>query len=127
MIYCLISFVAGWIVFAVNPMAEKGLDDSLLVSLEDIDSLDTYLWIDARLDEVYAEGHYEGAILLNEESWEEGFMSLLDQWLPDQAIMVYCSSEACLRSHHVASRLREELGFEEVFVLEGGWDVLQNR
>lgn len=127
LIYVTIGFLAGWIVYLLNPISQKGLETNLLLNWEDVEQLDTCLWVDARVGEAFEAAHYQGAILVNEENWETGFSDLVMAWLPDQAIVVYCSSEACLRSHHVAARLREELGFENVFVLEGGWDVLQNK
>lgn len=83
------------------------------------------IWIDARLDEEYEQGHYADALSLNEENWEQGFAPLLDVWEPGRPIIVYCSSQSCLRSHHVAERLRAELGADQVFVLRGGWEELQ--
>lgn len=88
------------------------------------EALDGVLWIDARIDTDFSESHLGGAILLNEEDWEGGFARLLDSWVPGSPIVVYCSTQACLRSHHVAERLRAELGVEEIYTLHGGWEAL---
>lgn len=95
------------------------------ITLEAARALDEALWVDARIDADFQERHYEGAILVNEEDWESGFAGLLAVWQPGTPIVVYCSTQACLRSHHVAERLRDELGVEEgIYTLEGGWEAL---
>lgn len=95
------------------------------ISVSQALALPNALWVDARIAEDYDTGTYPGAILVNEESWEEGFVGLLDRWDAESPIVVFCSSQACLRSHHVAERLREELGVEAVFSLTGGWESLR--
>lgn len=87
-------------------------------------SLAGAVWVDARADTDFEAGHFEGAVSLNEEDWEGGFPALLDVWAPGAPIVVYCSSESCMRSHHVAERLRGELGIEDAFALRGGWEAL---
>lgn len=87
-------------------------------------SLEGAVWVDARADADFEAGHVPGALSLNEEDWEAGFPALLEVWAPGTPIVVYCSSESCMRSHHVAERLRLELGVEDAFSLRGGWEVL---
>lgn len=125
--YGLLSFFAGWAVFVFNPIVEGDSGDELLVDWDGALALGDVLWVDARTEEEFEKGHFRDAILLNEEDWELGFVALLDRWGPDQSIVVYCSSEACLRSHHVAARLRRELGWDQIFALGDGWGVLQNK
>lgn len=97
----------------------------LEIGLADAQALPDAIWVDARADEDFESAHLEGALLVNEENWEMGFVGLLDVWNPDRPVVVYCSSQSCLRSHHVAKRLREELGAEAVYSLAGGWEALQ--
>jgi len=97
----------------------------LEIELAAAGTLEDAIWVDARVDEDFESAHLEGALLVNEESWEGGFVQVLDVWFPDRPIVVYCSSQSCLRSHHVAKRLREELGVENVYSLKGGWEALQ--
>ena len=94
------------------------------IGLDEAKSFSPVHWVDAREESDYARGHLEGALLLNEDDWELHFSAFMENWNPDVAIIVYCSSSACLRSQDVASRLREELGIENVYVLKGGWTTL---
>ncbi len=87
------------------------------------------VWIDARPGAKYAEGHVEGAFLLNER---EDFNALL---LPiyaelanraDLPFVVYCGSDLCAASARVADLLRDRVGIAEVFVLKGGSKILRD-
>src|SRR5690606_39426838 len=60
------------------------------------------LWIDARAEEDFARGSLPGAVSLSLESWEEGLARLLERWTPERPIVVFCSSQSCLRSHEAA-------------------------
>jgi rhodanese-related sulfurtransferase len=80
------------------------------------------LWLDARSDEQFERQHVPGALLLNEERWNELLPQALAVWSPDKRIVVYCSSESCHASREVARRLRTEAQLRDVFVLEGGWE-----
>jgi len=93
--------------------------DELLKSQEQI------LWIDARSEEEYLQGHIPGAVLLNEERWEALFVELMKsgKWEPGKKVVVYCSSLSCQSSHLVAERLRKQSGIPNVFVLKGGWEA----
>lgn len=95
------------------------------LKLESALALPEAIWIDARIDEAYAKGSFDEALSLNEEDWESGFAGLMDKWYPEVPIVVFCSSQSCLRSHHVARRLREELGVENAYALKGGWESLR--
>lgn len=95
------------------------------IDLQSARDLEGTLWVDARLEADYQAGHLPDAVLLAEEDWESGFISLLEVWEPGAPIVIYCSSTACLRSHHAAKRLRSELGWDEVYSLRDGWEALQ--
>ena len=86
----------------------------------------TALWVDARSAKEYDAEHLPGAILLNLEDWDNLFPSFLEQWQPDEKIMVYCSSTACQLSHEVAQRLNQS-GISSVFVLKGGWEAWKSK
>jgi|GEM_PF-281861 len=119
----LILLVAGILAFAYRAVGDaEGIDDSgVYVSIEESQAFLNSLWVDARTLAEYETEHVAGSLLLNEEDWEELLFPLLERWDPDQTIFVYCSRSACLRSLHVAKRLRAELGVEDVYAIEGGW------
>ncbi len=80
------------------------------------------IWVDARPDEEFAHEHVPGAILLNEDHWNDLVGPFLATWSPDKKVVVYCSSQSCNASRDVARRLRDEAQLKNVFVLEGGWE-----
>jgi rhodanese-related sulfurtransferase len=87
------------------------------------------IWVDARPEEEFARDHVPGALLLNEDRWNELLPQFLAAWSPGKKIVVYCSSLSCNASREIARRLRREAQLPDVFVLEGGWEawLKQNR
>ena len=82
------------------------------------------LWIDARGEDAYQQGHIPDAIQLNEDNWDDGIFTLMDAWLGNpRPIIVYCSSARCGTSSRVAERLRDALPAAEIYSLHGGWDA----
>ncbi len=89
---------------------------------------DDAIWIDARPEEEFEQEHVPGAVLLNEDRWNELLPLMLATWSPEKRVVVYCSSQSCGASREVARRLRKEAQLKNVFVLEGGWEAwLANR
>jgi len=123
-----ISIVSGAVAFLIHPKAPSLSASDLELELEQVRELGSVFWVDARADEDFESGHLDGAISLNEERWEELLLGFLDSWGADDPIVVYCSSQACLRSREVAERLQEELGVEDIYVLKfsGSGDGTQN-
>ena len=83
---------------------------------------DNAIWIDSRPEEEFTRDHVPGAVLLNEDRWNELLPQFLALWSPDKKVVVYCSSESCNVAIEVAQRLRNEAQLKDVFVLEGGWE-----
>jgi rhodanese-related sulfurtransferase len=80
------------------------------------------IWVDARPDVEFEREHVPGAVLLNEDRWNELLPQFLTTWSPEKRVVVYCSSQSCNASREVARRLRDEAQFKNVFVLQGGWE-----
>jgi rhodanese-related sulfurtransferase len=85
---------------------------------------DAALWVDARTEAEFAAGHWPGAVLLNEDAWNELVEGFLERWEPGKKVAVYCSDSGCRRSEEVARRLRQEVGLEEVWSIRGGWEAM---
>ena len=83
---------------------------------------DGAIWVDARPDNEFEHEHVPGALLLNEDRWNELLPQFLAAWSPDKKVVVYCSTQGCNASREVARRLRNEAQLKDVFVLEGGWE-----
>lgn len=79
------------------------------------------LWIDARSRAAYDAGHVEGALLLNEDTWSELLIPVVERWQPGTPVIVYCDSHGCQASRNVAERLRTEAGIDTARVLRGEW------
>ena len=80
------------------------------------------IWVDARPDAEFEREHIPGAVLLNEDRWNELLPQFLTMWSPEKRVVVYCSSQSCNASREVARRLRDEAQLKNVFVLQGGWE-----
>jgi rhodanese-related sulfurtransferase len=86
------------------------------------------IWVDARPEEEFSRDHVPGAVLLNEDRWNELLPQFLPKWSPDKKVVVYCSAQSCNASREVARRLRDEAQLKDqqgrncVFVLQGGWE-----
>jgi rhodanese-related sulfurtransferase len=82
------------------------------------------IWVDARPDVEFEREHIPGAVLLNEDRWNDLLPSFLEKWSPEKKVVVYCSSQSCNTSREVAHRLRNQAQppMQNVFVLEGGWE-----
>jgi rhodanese-related sulfurtransferase len=80
------------------------------------------IWVDARPDVEFERDHIPGAVLLNEDRWNDLLPRFLATWSPEKRVVVYCSSQSCNASREVARRLRDEAQLKNVFVLQGGWE-----
>ena len=80
------------------------------------------IWVDARPDAEFEREHIPGAVLLNEDRWNDLLPQFLATWSPEKRVVVYCSSQSCNASREVARRLRDEAQLKNVFVLQGGWE-----
>jgi rhodanese-related sulfurtransferase len=89
---------------------------------------DRAIWVDARPEDEFEREHVPGALLLNEDRWNELLPRMLETWSPEKRVVVYCNSKSCGASREVARRLRTQAGLTNVFVLKGGWEAwLQRR
>jgi rhodanese-related sulfurtransferase len=116
---------AGESIFFRNKISwRSAIPPSEMVTLAQARALgDSTIWVDARPDEEFARDHVPGAILLNEDHWNELLPQFLATWSPEKKVIVYCSSLSCNASREVARRLRKEAQLQNVFVLEGGWEA----
>ena len=78
------------------------------------------LFVDARSNDDYNEGHIKGAITLPVGEFDERVGNLLDNYSPDQSIITYCSGRTCEDSHRLAQMLID-LGYENVSIMIDGF------
>lgn len=80
---------------------------------------DRVLWIDARNEAAFRRDGIAGAILLNEDRWDDMLPEFVAAWHPGAVVVVYCDRH-CNSSQEVARRLRREMQIDNVVVLRGG-------
>ncbi len=109
----------------ISAQAKDEIHDSRLV----IDNIkiaklsydgDKTLFVDARSNDDYNEGHIKGAISLPVGEFDERVGNLLDYYSPDQSIITYCSGRTCEDSHRLAQMLID-LGYENVSIMIDGF------
>jgi rhodanese-related sulfurtransferase len=80
------------------------------------------LLVDARSEAEFAQSHLPHAISLNMDNLQVALPSLLDQYSPDKAVVVYCGGRGCAGARELAQYLREKLEMPHVYTLIGGWE-----
>lgn len=93
------------------------------------DNAGDILWIDARSRSDYENRHVSNAILLNTVEWGD-LMFKHQNTLQDamgKPVVVYCDGSSCEKSAVIATRLRELLGLDPVYVLKGDWKKISVR
>ena len=78
------------------------------------------LFVDARSNDDYNEGHVKGAISLPVGEFDERVGNLLDHYSPDRSIITYCSGRTCEDSHRLA-RMLIDFGYENVSIMIDGF------
>tara|TARA_B100001123_G_C14938979_1_gene878867 strand:- start:203 stop:685 length:483 start_codon:yes stop_codon:yes gene_type:complete len=82
------------------------------------------LFIDARENSMYLEGHIKDAINI---PWESSENNMIDEKLIginyDRDIVIYCSGGDCTLSFDLGDYIFNELSFERVFIFEGGYPL----
>jgi len=101
--------------------------ESLVIGLDEAAGLferQAVLFLDARPQSQYAEGHIQGALSLPWQEADRYFIDLAERLEGASAIITYCDGESCDLSHELAIFLKE-MGFENARVLVNGWTVWQ--
>ncbi len=130
---CLIALAAtaAWATHAWHPRApalylveEPLRDDEVSMKVIQERWQGKVLWIDARIQEQYDAEHIPGAVLLNEQHFDEQLFGLLDTLQTNtKPIIVYCNAAKCDASRKVLERLKQMLSIDQAYVLKGGWNA----
>lgn len=127
----LLAATAAWATYAWHPRApalylveEPLRNDEVSMQVIQERWQGKVLWIDARIQEQYDEAHIPGAVLLNEQHFEEQLFGLLDTLQTNtKPIILYCNAAKCDASRKILERLKQTLPIENAFVLKGGWNA----
>lgn len=99
-----------------NSAALRGLHISEVVNLHNIENV---VFIDARDQWDYSEGHIARAINIPEFSFDPN-NKMLEEIDKEELIIVYCDGNECDTSKRLASEMIK-LGFKNVFIYLGGF------
>jgi rhodanese-related sulfurtransferase len=105
--------------YAEGKLGEGGI---FLSQLSDDDSI---LWIDARSEEEFNDGHIPGAVILSLDDFDEQIESVMSQYDSSRITVIYCSEDRCQTSQKIAEILKREFDLENIYFLEGGWEAWQ--
>lgn len=79
-----------------------------------------WLLVDAREEEQFAAQHIPGALSLPANSYPEMLEFFAEEHGTAQTVVVYCGTEDCDLSSELAARLRDEAGYKDIRILDGG-------
>ena len=79
---------------------------------------DNTLFVDARAQEYYDEGHIPNSICY--DNIDTLFLKLEKKIFFDDAFVVYCSDDDCGSSEELSYQLYDQ-GFESIYLFKGGW------
>jgi len=102
-------------------------DESLTLPISQARELfknNSAIFLDARDENSFDQGHIKGAKNLPWNAVDEYFMDVAKGLPKDVPIITYCDGESCNLSHELALFLNE-MGFTNVKVLVNGWTVWQ--
>ena len=85
-------------------------------------SINDAVFIDARPESIYNQGHIQGALCLPWNQAEEKCFELIENIPPEKNIITYCDGATCDLCDKLAVFLCD-LGFEQVRALVNGWTV----
>lgn len=86
-----------------------------------------WLLVDAREEEHFHAQHIPGAISLPSHSYPEMLEFFAEEQGKTKTVVVYCGTEDCDVSTDLAVRLRDEAGYRDVRILEGGFLAWQRQ
>ncbi|MCF8095632.1 MAG: rhodanese-like domain-containing protein [Desulfobacteraceae bacterium] len=117
-----IPFVGDW---STDVRFSDDSGQSLVISLKKASRMyaeSEAVFVDARPEYQYDQGHIKGAVSLPWQKVNERFMEVAGNLEGEKTIICYCNGENCELSHELALFL-SDMGFEDVRVLVNGWTV----
>jgi 3-mercaptopyruvate sulfurtransferase SseA len=120
-----IPLIGDW---SVQARFADAAGTSLVIDLSKARQLfeaDAALFVDARPQSHYTQGHIRGALNLPWQEVDRYFLDIADQLdAGHKTIITYCDGDTCDLSHELALFLKE-MDFQDVRVLVNGWSEWQ--
>lgn len=105
-----------------HPYQEVTFDDVVEIFNDPNTEMGVNLFVDARDDEAFEEGHIPGALQADHYRLEDYIDNLLDFAEAAEKIIVYCNGGDCEDSIFLCSDLMEfDVPFDSVYLYPGGW------
>jgi rhodanese-related sulfurtransferase len=79
-----------------------------------------WILVDARDEDQFNARHIPGALSLPAAAYEEMLLFFAEEHGRDRTVVVYCGTADCEMSAELAARLRDEAGFGDIRILDGG-------
>ncbi len=101
--------------------------ESLVIPIDQAGALfeqDVAVFLDARTQSQYLQGHIRGALNLPWQEVDRYFMEMADRLDGAGMIITYCDGESCDLSHELALFLKG-MGYSNVHILFNGWTLWQ--
>jgi rhodanese-related sulfurtransferase len=80
-----------------------------------------WLLVDARDEAYYQARHIPRALSLPANSYPEMLAFFVEDYGTEKTVVIYCGTEDCDLSTELAARLRDEAGYLNIRILEGGF------
>lgn len=112
---------------AAEPESESGFARVAWKEAEPRVRSGQWLLVDAREEEHYAARHIPGAVSLPVNAYPEMLEFFADEHGTAKTVVVYCGTEDCDTSAELAARLRNEAGFGDIRILDGGFLAWQRQ
>ncbi len=105
-----------------HPYQEVTFEDVVEIFNDPNTEMGVNLFVDARNDEAYEEGHIPGALQADHDRLEDYIDNLLDFAEAAEKIIVYCNGGDCEDSIFLCSDLMEfDVPYDSVYLYPGGW------
>ncbi|MGB2985850.1 MAG: rhodanese-like domain-containing protein [Phycisphaerae bacterium] len=106
-----------------HPFEHISFDDVVAIFNDPNTAMGVNVFIDARSEKVYAEGHIPGAIQADHYNLEECIDHTLDHVQCADKVIVYCAGGKCEDSLFLCTNLSEfEVPDDKLFLYHGGWE-----
>ena len=108
---------------ADHPYHDMTFDEAADIYEDPDTELGVYVFIDARNDDAFAEGHIPGALQCDRYRIEDYIDEVMEAAIQAEKVIVYCNGGDCPDSKALCGELIERgIPYDHVFLYSGGWE-----
>lgn len=109
---------------AAHPYQSVSFDEAVAIFDDPNTQMGAGLFIDARGEEAYAEGHIPGALQADPYRFEDYWDKVMRFAEGAEKIVVYCNGGECEDSIKMCTQLLDaDLNYDAIFLFDGGWEA----